>query len=186
MATRQAPAGGTVVHLPLRAPRVPSVAVPSEPKAPPVAPPRRNPWEEAARERKTAHLVLAADDLARHSGVTLSVLIASMESWGDGDWTKLALAAGQKPPSSETRALVLGRLRARAARQAPPPAAVTRYFVVRKPDARYAWKHDIGAAEGYATEGEAEKVAAAELARGRTSGSGFAEEIWVEPRQVRT
>lgn len=173
-----------VVHLPLRAPRVPGFDVPIEGPPPPVARPR-NAFADANREKKVGYLAIAACRLAIEASKSLEELVGAMEGWSDEEWRKLAVASGQKPPSDQSKALVLERLRARAARQTEvPPSLVTRYFVVRKPDPRYAWKHDIGATEGYATEAEAEAVAKAELARGGTTGGGFAEEIWVEERRV--
>lgn len=187
MATRHAPAQASrPVTTAMGAPRVPGFDVPLEGPPPPVSRPR-NHHEENARERKVAYLVLEAEALGKRAGCTLVELISAMECWADQHWTQLAIDAGQKPPSPETRAQVLGRLRARAARQTEaPPSYVTRFFVVRRPDPRYAWKYDIGASEGYATRSEAEGIVQAELARGVTTGRGEREEIWVEPRQVQS
>lgn len=182
--TVPAPAQADRVTTVLGAPRLPTGVDPSrEPKAPPVSPVRRpSPFEQAARERKVAYLVLAADDLARHSGVTLAQLIPAIERWSDEEWRKLAVAAGQLPPSATSRAEVLTRLRARAAQPTVvPPAEVTRYVVMRKPDSRYAWKHELGT---FDTKAEADVVASRQ--REETSGSGFAQEVWVEPRAVRS
>lgn len=171
---------------PLRAPRLPSRVGPSlEPKAPPVSPVRRaNAHELAARERKVGYLAITAVQLALETGKTLVELVDTMGRWSDEEWRKLVVVAGQNPPSPTSREQVLARLRARAAQQTVvPPAVVTRYFVVRRPDSRYAWTQDLGA---FDTREQADVEARRQRELGLTSGSGFAEDVWVEERRVRS
>jgi hypothetical protein len=74
-----------------------------------------NYFERQARDRKVAFIVMAAEELAKHSEVTVEQLAQTMEQvWGDAEWSMLAVAAGQKPPSPESRAEILTRLRCRA------------------------------------------------------------------------
>lgn len=130
--TRVAPSAESskVVHLPLRAPRLPSGVGPqAQPKAPPVAKPR-NAYADAARERKAGYLAITACRLALETGRSLEQLVVAMEGWSDEEWRKLAVVSGQRPPSAETRAMVLDRLHARAAQQTVAPPAVPHLEIV--------------------------------------------------------
>ena len=75
-----------------------------------------NPYEELGRTRKCARLVIEIDCLAERLGVDTRALIPAVERWGDPEWTELAVAAGQKPPSEITRGAVIDLLRVRAER----------------------------------------------------------------------
>lgn len=177
MATRAAPkAAAARVTTAMGAPRVPGFPA-SEPKAPP------NAFKQARQDAKVAYIVLAAEDFSKHTGTPLHELIPSMERWTQGQWDQLALAGGQRPPSDESKARVLTRLRARASQPTvAPPAYVTKYAVVYRDADRLAQKHELGL---YATEAEANEVADRRRALEITSGSGFREDVWVESRQVR-
>lgn len=170
----------------LRPPRLPSGVGPSsEPKAPPVAPARReNAFAVANREKKTAYLVLEAVALAKRAGCSLVALADAMDRWTDLEWNQLAVDAGQHPPKT-SRPEVLRLLRVRAAKEAPP-APVTRFFVMRETADAFATKYVVGRQDGYDTKEEAERVATERRAYGQTSGSGFAETVWVQPREVRS
>ena len=119
-----------------------------------------------------------------------------MEGWSLAEWTKLALAGGQRPPSEETQARVLTRLRARASQQteAPPanedpfarcpkdyPVYVTRYVVMYQDADAFRHTHKLSEHE---TREEAEQAAEARRAKGYTAGNGFREDVWVAEQRT--
>jgi hypothetical protein len=72
-----------------------------------------NSFESAAREKKAARLVLALGDLARQLGTTEAILARHLTA---KQWVKLAVLAGQHPPSDTTIARVRELVAARESR----------------------------------------------------------------------
>ncbi len=186
MATRHAPSAARApVTTAMGAPRVPGFDVPMEGPPPPVAEPR-NAFKAARQDAKVAYIVITAEDFARDRGQTLAELITEMEGWSQSSWNELALAGGQRPPSEESQARVLTRLRARASKQTEaPPAAVLRFFVWRQDPDAFARKYAVGEEQGYASKAEAVTVRDERKKLGQTGGNGFTEDVWIEERRVR-
>jgi hypothetical protein len=83
-----------------------------------------NPFEQAARERKTARLVEVADRTATEGGLSPhdpAHAAGILGAWRNAPpvyWARLAVLAGCRPPSDETRAAVLAVFERRAQRRA--------------------------------------------------------------------
>lgn len=82
--------------------------------------PATNPWERSGRYRKILALISVIDRAASsprkglHPVRDAARLAYLVSCWDDEHWAKAAICAGCKPPSLETRALVVEHLRERA------------------------------------------------------------------------
>ena len=88
---------------------------------------QRNPFESAARTRKTAALVKQIDIWAMKVGIDPlgdAVRFAELlESLTDVEWLGLAMLADVRPPSHETRRMVVATISERG-KTLPAPASV--------------------------------------------------------------
>lgn len=75
--------------------------------------PTPNHYEIAARERKSARIVLALDAFAEERGQTLDELLTELPTWTPEAWALIAEAADVHPPSEETIPMILALVRAR-------------------------------------------------------------------------
>ena len=77
-----------------------------------------NAWEERGRANKVFALVDAIDSLVRRANVDpyadANAISDMLERWVDSTWRRLAITAGQRPPSVTTQQLVIARVRSRA------------------------------------------------------------------------
>lgn len=73
-----------------------------------------NPWMLLNRARKVGRIVLAIEELVPPEHVPRSELPGVVERWDDAQWRRVAVFAGQNPPSDDAKADVLEMLRERA------------------------------------------------------------------------
>lgn len=81
-----------------------------------MAPEPRNPYEEIARLKKTLRIVESCVAVLRGGGGTHGVRLDALgalrmaEKFDEDDWRRVAVIAGQKPPSDEAKREVLASL----------------------------------------------------------------------------